>query len=65
METMRLTLWEGFAHDQGRFLFYELNQDHVLGASMVSVGSYYGKISFLKLSNHRKTMVSFLLLSLL
>lgn len=48
METMRLTLWEGFAHDQGRFLFYELNQDHVLGASMVSVGSYYGKISFLK-----------------
>ncbi|XP_021729317.1 uncharacterized protein LOC110696333 [Chenopodium quinoa] len=43
METMRLTLWEGFAHDQGRFLFNELNQDHVLGASMVSVGSYYGK----------------------
>uniref|UniRef100_A0A803MUL7 ATP-dependent DNA helicase n=1 Tax=Chenopodium quinoa TaxID=63459 RepID=A0A803MUL7_CHEQI len=42
METMRLTLWEVFAHDQGRFLFYELNQDHVLGASMVSVGSYYG-----------------------
>ncbi|XP_021729339.1 replication protein A 70 kDa DNA-binding subunit B-like [Chenopodium quinoa] len=42
METMRLTLWEGFAHDQGRFLFNELNQDHVLGASMVSVGSYYG-----------------------
>uniref|UniRef100_A0A803N3Z9 Uncharacterized protein n=1 Tax=Chenopodium quinoa TaxID=63459 RepID=A0A803N3Z9_CHEQI len=41
METMRLTLWEGFAHDQGCFLFYELNQDHMLGASMVSVGSYY------------------------
>ncbi|XP_021770770.1 replication protein A 70 kDa DNA-binding subunit B-like [Chenopodium quinoa] len=42
METMRLTLREGFAYDQGRFLFNELNQDHVLGASMVSVGSYYG-----------------------
>ncbi|XP_021736995.1 replication protein A 70 kDa DNA-binding subunit B-like [Chenopodium quinoa] len=39
---MRLTLWEGFAHDQGRFLFNELNQDHVLGASTVSVDSYYG-----------------------
>ncbi|XP_056698755.1 replication protein A 70 kDa DNA-binding subunit D-like [Spinacia oleracea] len=42
METIRLTLWEKIAHNQGGFLLHELNQDYVLGASLVSVGSYNG-----------------------